>query len=108
MKDIIKQLGITPGPWGGRINYIPYFNDFCEVSIPNGPVLSLSPAKQNEGNSRAIRVVPEMLSLMIEGIIQYEQHFEESEHNNLILRQKEAVQKATGKPWEEIKGLIHG
>lgn len=112
---LLEKLGITPGPW-----YLSAYGDGTILGVCSGPakysytianfdIKRRQYVKDNDDeNARFIAAAPDMLKLLIEGIILYEAHFEDSHYNCLLARQKAVVEKATGITWDKIKDLLDG
>ena len=95
--NIIKKLGITPGPWTINHHDINYINDpewfyrVCEVSLH----------RKYPGNICLIAAAPEMLEALIKSEI-----MDEKLHGGNDFDNQKIIEKATGKTWEEIKELL--
>jgi len=100
MKDIIKKLGITPGPWKG----------YYETSEGNGTIDALPDHKhvalrlKNKNDIRLITTAPEMF-LSIIGMVDCAETNSMNKAAMLLELMKEVIKKATGKTYEEIKEL---
>jgi len=51
MEEVLKKLSITPPRlWKEGINWVSYQDKYCEIKIPNGPTMSISPALHRKGD----------------------------------------------------------
>ena len=95
----ISKLGIVPGPW--RVE---------EKDVMVGEytlVDSVTGSDQEQRHNQMIATAPEMLEALIEDVQVYE--FEHgTTYNSTIEKNTKAIEKATGKPWAEIKALVEG
>ncbi len=119
-KRIIELLGITPGPWKSDKQE----NDFYQIQHSNGLVCLVGhfTAEKTKANSNLIAASPEMIEALIEDIMKAERNWLENndfsfspteqsileECHRLNKDKISIIQKATGKSWEEIKGLLNG
>lgn len=91
---ILEKLGITPGPWECRCGWWIGKDKKCIATC-------------DDNISSLIAAAPEMLEALIEGIVSYEDCFDDSEYCEYTVNQKLAVEKATGKPWDEIIEILN-
>jgi hypothetical protein len=100
MKNIIGKLGITPAPWS---HYkCTQGKDYHAVFVIGG---SMSDKIFKEPDARLIATSPEMLMLII-GMVDCAKSKNMVKAAVLLELMEEAVEKATGKKWEEIKELL--
>lgn len=117
--DIIKKLGITPGPWEitGYFDHLIGVDKTCHQA---GIVAELWPnaftRKYNNVDARLIAAAPEMLKALITAGNQFREyaleHTKKGKHEKATTNYRmsdiciDAVTKATGKTWDEIKELM--
>ena len=95
--SIIEKLGITPGPWhyGEHGHIVTEFGKtVCQTHEDKGFIF-----KNEKNNGPIIAAAPEMLEALIF-------HIENGSCREAHEKMIDAVQKATGKTWEEIKELL--
>ena len=90
----MNKIGITPGPWrvertGDNMPYIETEDGEENIAC----IMSFNDPGGVEANARLISAAPELL----EAVIGFRQMLTRSEYLDPI------IEKATGKPWEEIK-----
>lgn len=117
---MIEKLGITPGPWSvphfanpdsrcdcGYIFCDPSGNTICEVFYKRDKDRYSEHRGRQEAsaNARLIATAPEMLGALIKV---YNNRGEADKLYIIADRLKPIIEKATGKTWEEIRGLIDG
>lgn len=99
--NILKKLGITPGPWIARKGAGWYIS---ADAMPDCAMLVTGKSNEEEKrNTEFIASAPEMLEALLDWCLYWEKHFEPSkifEHSIFI------IEKATGKTWDEIKKLM--
>ena len=101
---ILAKLQITPGQW---MVYTGHCFPGVNVITKSEWICEVGEAK-NDGvrdDARLIAVAPEMLEALIEWCLYWEEHFGPSKRFKHTVY---LIEKATGKTWEEIKGLICG
>lgn len=118
-KSIIEKLGITKGPWkwvlGEDFDYLTAngVDDLCEAIIDDGSANGEynQTIKGDSPNAKIIASAPEMLEALI-GIVEFLPDLKslpiktKTAHGEATRKVVNAIQKATGKSWEEIKGLL--
>ena len=106
--SIIDKLEITPGPWLNQDR----FNTVYTTSNPKeGTGLTIALFKdsnqcnksQVKPNADLIAAAPEMLEALIEWCFYGEEHYGPSKRFKHTVY---LIEKATGKTWDEIKGLL--
>lgn len=112
--SIIEKLGITAGPWyvmdeglGNKGNFPTVYatnEDLNYVCVCNDRLVT-KPI-DNLKNAKLIATAPEMLEDLIESRKFYDRLPAEWFPEFIVARLTETIEKATGKSWEEIKGII--
>ena len=120
--NILKKLGITPGPWkwGWVEDHMPQLEGNVEYSDMNPILISYDcgcktrehdkacPLRPTEADRNLIAMAPEMLEALIEFVIDVEISYG-SKKEDFLKNTKPVInliEKATGKTWEEIKELL--
>ena len=105
--SIIEKFGITPGPW----EVTGYYKHLVAVEGEKGKVLFESFDRKfintpnNPNDIKLIAAAPEMF-LWIIGMVKAADNNDMLKAAQLLEVGPELCEKATGKPWEEIKELI--
>jgi hypothetical protein len=108
---IIEKLGISNSPWEIKeISTFRYdkFNGKRRYVSSNGKGVCGSTKKEN---ANLIAAAPEMLEALIDMLMEFQDYWGIEDEDmcteiNPILKSLQAIQKATGKSWEEIKALL--
>ena len=127
-KGIIEKLGITPGPWFDE-NQTPPIRKYYGMRSCGSyskEIFSISETwstnsetehngAEMEANKKMLIATPEMLEALIEIVskfqsivpanTKYVKQYQDEFLKNYDIQIK-AIQKATGKSWEEIKALL--
>lgn len=106
MDNILEKLGITPGPWGGGINYVPYYYNYCFIDIPNGTHIDIPRALCNDYNTRMIMKSPDMLNEMITFCLRVDKG--EVRSRKTYAAFKTIIENIIGLPWENVKDILNG
>lgn len=131
--SICKRFGISDIPWiVGELTSHPTMNDciavFIESEVPSENANSIAITglmddpdserlKKTYADSQLIAAAPEMLESLIDQWMFIEDYLAcnassmgKYDYQDFVEKQNaivKIIEKATGKPWEEIKGLIH-
>ncbi len=106
-ESIIEKLGITPGQWKAEHN--PHLGHHVFESGKYIPIAS----HISRNDILLIASAPEMLEALIDSVmiaVEIEQalgnHLSEFKEDMKSDKRIQAIEKATGKSWEEIKELL--
>lgn len=117
--NIIEKLGITPGPWMGGDDkrkkmrsthgYLGnrYKDIFTMIAVYSTNTESEHSGDELEANQKLILAAPEMLEALIDSVEICEDFFDDGEPGMPLYEQKKIIEKATGKTWSEIKGIVN-
>lgn len=103
-KSIIEALGITPGPWSYTHDVQKIEHNNCEYEIHYETVYSATGNMcrlHSKPDAFLIAAAPEMFEALIKQI-----KFDDVQHGAHDYNMQCLVERATGRPWEEIKKLM--
>ena len=102
--SIINKLGITPGPWEKYSTTINRTHTI--IGRNDGEIGSIICQDLTKGNATIIAAAPEMLEVLIE-LMEFAEYWSEyDEPIGIHDRMRNAIEKASGRKWNEIKDLI--